>query len=110
MRRGRILPFSVMNLRRISGFFQSIASREISIRRRGIVRFARRNAERRAGVFGCMRELAWGLLGFPMERTPAQGGVVLELFQTVRRVWALFVARGDVARDRFAFCACLGAL
>src|SRR6266853_84490 len=43
------------------------------------------------------------LFGFPMERVALQVRVVFFLFEPVRSVRALFVARRNVARDGFAF-------
>ena len=70
---------------------------EMSIRRRGMARLARRNAERRLAVLGCMR-----LLGLAMKRVLSQKGIVFLLFQTVRRLRALLVTRRHVTGDRFS--------
>src|SRR4051812_42102372 len=76
----------------------------MSMRRRGIVRLALRKLVRRCGVLGCIK-----LLGFAMERVALQIRVVFLLFEPVRCVRALFVARRDIARDGFAFGFCLRA-
>ena len=83
-----------------------MASTLMSMRRRGIMRLARRKAERRLGVLGSMES---GSAGFPMERVTLQERVVFFLFQPVRRVGTFFIARGGVARWWFAFGFCLGA-
>ena len=63
-------------------------------------------ALRSLGLHGCG---ALGLLGFAVKRVALQVRVVLLLFEPVRRVGALLVARRDVARDGFAFGFRLGA-
>src|SRR5882672_5924604 len=68
----------------------------MSIRRRGMVRLARRKAERRLAVFGCM------LLGLPVERVPLHERIILFLFEPVRRPRAFFVSRRHVTRNRCA--------
>src|SRR4051812_39631725 len=77
----------------------------MSMRRRGIGRLCRRNAERRLGVLG------WDmvLLGLAVQGAPFQKGVVLLLLEPVRSVGALLVAAGNVAGRRFAFGFRLGA-
>src|SRR3982751_2177343 len=77
----------------------------MSMRRRGIGRLCRRKAERRLGVLG------WdmGLLGLAVQRAPFQIRVVLFFLQPIRSVGTLFVARGNVTGDRFAFGFRLGA-
>src|SRR5205807_5750128 len=67
------------------------------MRRRGMVRLARRKAERRLAVLGCMRSA-----GLAMKRMFFQKRIVFLLFQPVRRAWALLVSRGHVTRNRFA--------
>src|SRR5271170_7040170 len=74
------------------------------MRRRGIERFALRNAERRLAVFGSM-----SLLGLPVQRVALQEWVVFLFFQTVWRVRAFLVPRRDVTRRGFALGFRLGA-
>src|SRR4029077_2054594 len=69
----------------------------MSIRRRGMARLARRNAERRLAVLGCIR-----LLGFAMKRVLAQMRVVFLFLEPVRRARTLLVPRSHVTRHRFA--------
>src|SRR5438132_8341378 len=69
----------------------------MSIRRRGMARLARRNAERRLAVLGCI-----GLFGFAMKRVLSQKRIVFLFLEPVRRARAFFVPRGHVTRDRFA--------
>src|SRR5207302_8707039 len=69
----------------------------MSIRRRGMARFARRNAERRLAVLGCIR-----LLCFAMKRVLPQKRVVFLFLEPVRRLRALLVPRAHVTRNRFA--------
>src|SRR5581483_6418081 len=69
----------------------------MSMRRRGIERFARRNAERRLGVFGSMV----CLLSLAVQRVTAQERIVFFLFEPAGGVQALFVARRDVTRYGF---------
>src|SRR5437870_5670556 len=70
---------------------------EISILRRGMARLARRNAERRLAVLGCIR-----LFGLAMKRVFPQKRIVFLFLEPVRRLRAFFVPRGHVTRDRFA--------
>jgi hypothetical protein len=70
----------------------------MSIRRRGMARFARRNAERRLGVLGC----TGGLLRFPMESMPLQEWIVFLLLEPIGRARAFLVSRGHVTRRRLA--------
>src|SRR5438034_5838514 len=70
----------------------------MSIRRRGMVRFARRNAERRLGVLGCIGSL----LRFAMERMPLQEWIVLLFLEPIGRTRAFLVSRSHVARSRLA--------
>jgi hypothetical protein len=70
----------------------------MSIRRRGMVRFARRNAERRLGVLGC----TGSLLRFPMETMPLQEWIVFLFLEPIGRARALLVSRGHVTRRRLA--------
>src|ERR1700693_5384551 len=69
----------------------------MSIRRRGMARLARRNAERRLAVFGCIR-----LFGCAMKRVFPQKWIVFLFLEPVRRARTLFVPRGHVTRSRFA--------
>ena len=68
----------------------------MSIRRRGMVRFARRNAERRLGVLGC----TGSLLCFPMESMPLQEWIVFLFLKPIGRARAFLVSRGHVTRRR----------
>ena len=70
----------------------------MSIRRRGMVRFARRNAERRLGVLGC----TGSLLRFPMESMPLQEWIVFLFLEPIGRAGAFLVSRGHVTRRRLA--------
>src|ERR1700738_564178 len=103
-RRGKILPLSVTNLRSKSGFLSSSASMAISIRRRGMARFARRKFDRRLAVFGSII-----LLYFAMQCMAPQERVVFFLFEPSWGVQALFVTGGDIARNRFSLGLGLGA-
>src|SRR4051812_24125248 len=76
----------------------------MSILRLGMARLARRNAERRLAVLGCI-----GLFRFPVKRMLLQKGIVFFLLQPVRRLRALLVPRAHVTRSRFAERLCLGA-
>src|SRR5436190_20130900 len=69
----------------------------MSIRRRGMARLARRNAERRLAVLGCIR-----LFGFAMKRVLAQMRVVFLFFEPVWRARTFLVPHGHVTRNRFA--------
>src|SRR5437016_9981623 len=69
----------------------------MSIRRRGMARLARRNAERRLAVLGCIR-----LFGFAVKRVLAQKWVVFLFLEPVRCARTFLVPRGHVTRDRFA--------
>src|SRR6187399_1892708 len=71
----------------------------MSMRRRGMVRLARRKAERRLAVFGCM---IWGLTSFAMQRVLLHERVVFLLLQPIRRAWALLVPRAHVTGSRHA--------
>jgi hypothetical protein len=70
----------------------------ISIRRRGMGRLARRNAERRFGVFGCID----GLLSLAVQRVSSQKWIVFLFLEPIRRARTFFVSRSHVARRRFA--------
>lgn len=69
----------------------------MSIRRRGIGRLARRNAERRFGVFGCIADL----LDLAVQSAAPQKRIVFFLLQPVRRARAFLVAACHVTRRRF---------
>src|SRR5215471_4815428 len=70
----------------------------MSIRRRGMGRFARRNAERRFGVFGCIT----GLFGLAMQCAPPQKRIVFFLLQSVRRARTFLVTSRHVTRRRLS--------
>src|SRR5438132_5691276 len=70
----------------------------MSIRRRGMARLARRNAERRLAVLGCIGKL----FGFAMKRVLSQKRIVFLFLEPVRRARTFLVPRRHVARDRFA--------
>src|SRR6266567_1368622 len=74
------------------------------MRRRGMVRLARRKAERRLAVFGCMRSA-----GLAVKRMFFQKRVVFFLFQPVRCARALLVSRRHVTRNGFTQSFSLGA-
>src|SRR5580693_4602111 len=76
----------------------------ISIRRRGMARFARRKFDRRLAVFGSII-----LLYFAMQCMAPQERVVFFLFEPSWGVQALFVTGGDIARNRFSLGLGLGA-
>src|SRR5215813_8023438 len=61
-----------------------------------MVRLARRKAERRLAVFGCI------LLCFPVQRVPLQKGIVFLLLEPTRRARAFLISRCHVARGRRA--------
>src|SRR5207247_3933305 len=82
-----------------------MASMAMSIRRRGMVRFARRNAERRLGVLGCISSL----FRFAMESMPLQEWIVFLFLEPIRRARTFFVSRGHVTRRRHAERLGLGA-
>src|SRR5256885_15380101 len=67
------------------------------MRRRGMVRLARRKAERRLAVFGCMRSAS-----LAVKRMLFQKRIVFFLFQPVRGARALLVSRRHITRNRFA--------
>src|SRR5438477_7692939 len=69
----------------------------MSIRRRGMARLARRNAERRLAVLGCIR-----LFGFAVKRVLAQKWVVFLFLEPVWGARTFLVPRGHVTRNRFA--------
>src|SRR2546421_8866121 len=69
----------------------------ISIRRRGMARLARRNAERRLAVLGCIR-----LFGFAMKRVLSQKRIVFLFLEPVPRARAFLVSLAHVTRNRFA--------
>src|SRR6266496_119219 len=77
----------------------------MSIRRRGMVRFARRNAERRLGVLGCIRSL----FRFAMKSMPLQEWIVFLFLEPIRRARTFLVSRGHVTRRRLAERLGLGA-
>src|SRR5436190_1501848 len=62
-----------------------------------MARLARRNAERRLAVLGCIR-----LLGLAMKRVFPQKRVVFLFLEPVRGARAFLVSRGHVTRSRFA--------
>src|SRR5947209_5927858 len=68
------------------------------MRRLGMVRLARRNAERRLAVFGCMNRL----FGFAMKRVLPQMRVVFLFLEPVRGPRAFFVPARHVTRRGFA--------
>src|SRR5882724_4205095 len=68
----------------------------MSIRRRGMVRFARRNSERRFGVLGC----TGSLLCFPMESMPLQEWIVFLFLEPIGCARPFLVSRGHVTRRR----------
>src|SRR5215212_8245284 len=70
----------------------------MSMRRRGMVRLARRKAERRLAVFGCMKKLA----GFAMQGMPFHERVILFFLEPIRRARALLISRAHVARSGHA--------
>src|ERR1051326_9379995 len=74
-----------------------MASSAMSIRRRGMARLARRKAERRLAVFGCIR-----LFRLAVKRVPTQKWVVFFPLEPVRCARALLVARRHVTRHWFA--------
>src|SRR5690242_13370836 len=61
-----------------------------------MVRFARRKAERRLAVFGCI------LLGLPVEGVPFHKRIVFLLLEPLRSPRAFLVARRHITRDRRA--------
>src|SRR5256885_10252850 len=69
----------------------------MSIRRRGMARLARRKAERRLAVLGCIR-----LFGFAVKRVLPQKRIVFLFLEPVRRARTLLVPPGHVTRNRFA--------
>src|SRR6202040_4122626 len=69
----------------------------MSILRRGMARLARRKAERRLAVLGCIR-----LFGFAMKRVLTQMRIVFLFLEPVRRARTFLVTRGHVPRNRFA--------
>src|SRR5262249_93116 len=69
----------------------------MSIRRRGIARLARRNAERRLAVLGCIR-----LLGLAMKRVFAQMRIVFLFLEPPLRARTFLVPRCHVTRNGFA--------
>src|SRR5437899_10240993 len=66
------------------------------MRRRGMVRLARRKAERRLAVLGCMKSASLAMKGMFFQKR-----VVFFLFQPVRRARALLVSCRHVTRNRF---------
>src|SRR5438034_9026561 len=68
----------------------------MSIRRRGMARLARRNAERRLAVLGCIR-----LFSLAMKRVFPQKRIVFLFLEPVRRLRALLVPLGHVTRNGF---------
>src|SRR5438270_12351880 len=79
----------------------------MSIRRRGMARLARRNAERRLAVLGCIR-----LFGFAMKRVFPQERIVFLFLEPVRGARTFLVPGGHVTRnwlaERFRFGALEG--
>src|SRR3954467_12444859 len=69
----------------------------MSILRRGMARLARRNAERRLAVLGCIR-----LSGFAMKRVLPQKRVVFLCPEPVGGARTFLVPRGHVTRNGFA--------
>src|SRR6266404_5063642 len=69
-----------------------------------MVRLARRKAERRFAVFGCIR-----LACLAVESPPFQERIVFFLFQSIGRARALLIPRTHIARDRLAQRLGLGA-
>src|SRR5205085_5892157 len=69
----------------------------MSIRRRGMARLARRKAERRLAVLGCIR-----LFSFAVKRVFPQKRIVFLFLEPVRRLRTLLVPLGHVTRDRFS--------
>src|SRR5215472_5901741 len=68
----------------------------MSIRRRGMGRFALRNAERRLAVFGCIE-----LFRLAMECMPPQKRIVLLFLEPIWGARTFLVAFGHVTRRRF---------
>src|SRR6267143_495579 len=68
----------------------------MSIRRRGMARLARRKADRRLAVLGCIR-----LFGFAMKRVFPQERIVFLFLEPIRRARTFLFPRGHVTRDRF---------
>src|SRR2546430_9585358 len=62
-----------------------------------MARLARRNAERRLAVLGCIR-----LFGLAMKGVLPQKRIVFLFLEPVRRLRALLVSLGHVTRNRFA--------
>src|SRR2546430_12136870 len=60
-------------------------------------RLARRNVERRFGVFGCIKSL----LCFAVQCVPPQKGIVFLFLEPIRCPRTFFVPRGHVARHGF---------
>src|SRR5437764_11283967 len=69
----------------------------MSLRRRGMARLARRNAERRLAVLGCIR-----LFGLAMKRVFPQKRIVFLFFEPVRSARTFLVPLAHVTRNRFA--------
>src|SRR5439155_3168587 len=69
----------------------------MSIRRLGMARLARRNAERRLAVLGCIR-----LFGFPVKRVFSQERIVLLFLEPVWGARTFLVPLAHVTRNRFA--------
>src|ERR1044072_479273 len=69
----------------------------MSIRRRGMARLARRNAERRLAVFGCIR-----LLSLAVKRVLAQMRIVFLFLESALGARTFLVPRGHVTRNRLA--------
>src|ERR1700730_12350974 len=69
----------------------------MSIRRRGMARLARRNAERRLAVLGCIR-----LFGLAMKRVFPQERIVFLFLEPVRGARTFFIPLRHVTRNRFA--------
>jgi hypothetical protein len=77
----------------------------ISMRRRGIARFARRKFDRRLAVFGSIV-----LLYFTMQRVASEEGIIFFLFQPAWGIGAFLIAGGDITGDRLTLGFGLGAL
>src|ERR1044072_8686004 len=77
----------------------------MSIRRRGMARLARRNAERRLAVFGCIR-----LLSLAVKRVLAQMRIVFLFLESALGARTFLVPRGHVTRNRRAERLPLGGL
>ena len=75
-----------------------MASVAISMRRRGMIRLARRKFDLRLAVFGSMV-----LLHLPVKGAAAQERIVFLLLQATWCIEAFFVTRSHVTGNRLAF-------